>query len=175
MAIRLTAGSRGFTLIEVLVVMGVIAILVALLMPVIGTVRESAKKSQAKSEAQRIEAAIHAYFSDYNKLPLTTQGSADVLAETTASMTVIKAMIAQDPALNPRAVPYIAAQGQNLDGTYLDPWGSQYVLWFDANYDGRIDFKLGAITTNVPGSALVVSYGRKVGTPSFIYSHGFEQ
>ena len=185
MAKRLRAVRRGFTLIEMLVVMGVIGILVALLMPVIGMVRESAKKSQARTDAVRIESGLVAYFNDYNKFPLTTQGSGDVYSETTASMAIIKALTINGSAdaatkeLNPRMIPYVAVQGQLADGNCLDPWGSQYAIWLDADYNGSI----ACYGTNVPGPALVISYGRdklrgdkgtttKLGDD--IVSHGFQ-
>jgi prepilin-type N-terminal cleavage/methylation domain-containing protein len=58
------AGSRGksgFSLIEVMVVIGIIAILMALLMPALQRARQQAKSVQCKAHLQQIGAALQIY------------------------------------------------------------------------------------------------------------------
>jgi prepilin-type N-terminal cleavage/methylation domain-containing protein len=58
---------RGFTLIELIVVITIIAILIGLLFPAINGAQRQAKKVQAKNDLMQIVAAMNAYYTDYGK------------------------------------------------------------------------------------------------------------
>src|SRR4051795_13408576 len=58
------AARRAFTLVELLVVIGVIALLVALLLPVLGRARESANQVKCLSNVRQIAAALVSYAND---------------------------------------------------------------------------------------------------------------
>src|SRR3982751_5930949 len=66
--------SGAFTLIELLVVIVIISVLAGLAFPVFQSVQNSAKKTQAKNDLTQIVTAVNAFYTEYGKYPLATQG-----------------------------------------------------------------------------------------------------
>src|SRR4051794_23285258 len=60
---------RGFTLVELLVVIGIIALLIGILIPVVSRVRQAAHGANTKSLMQKISAACSAYQLTFNAYP----------------------------------------------------------------------------------------------------------
>lgn len=66
--------SSGFTLIEMLVVISIIAVIVALSLPNYLGARERARDTKRKSELVQLKNALRLYYNDYNRYPDTDFG-----------------------------------------------------------------------------------------------------
>jgi prepilin-type N-terminal cleavage/methylation domain-containing protein len=64
-----TAPRRGFTLVELLVVIGIIALLIGLLLPALGKVVQRAKGTQTLGTMQNFATACDSYFQEFGEYP----------------------------------------------------------------------------------------------------------
>lgn len=103
---------RGFTLIEIMVVIVILALLAALVGPKIIGRSDDAKLTDAKLQIRNIETALKLYKLDSGVYPTTEQG---LTALTT------KPTIGQIPK-NYRAEGYLESKS-----TPKDPWGNEYI------------------------------------------------
>ncbi len=65
---------EGFTLVELLVVIGIIALLAGILIPTVTTVMKKADTSHAKADLQRIVSAWESYYREYGAWPVGESG-----------------------------------------------------------------------------------------------------
>ena len=68
------AGQRGFTLIEIMVVVIIIGLLAAVIVPTVINKVDEARISKAKADIQSLETALTMYRLDNSKYPTTDQG-----------------------------------------------------------------------------------------------------
>ncbi|NNE92569.1 MAG: prepilin-type N-terminal cleavage/methylation domain-containing protein [Verrucomicrobiales bacterium] len=152
--------SGGFTLMELLVVVTIIAILAGFLFPVVNGIIRKTRGSQAEQTAQNLKAAISAYFTDYRKYPARSDGGtiADVTVE--SSHELMDILLPSDAekrpgGLNTRGTGYYTGKtakpisgGRYRSGVVLeadgggelwDPFGSYYRVRMDADYNQRVD------------------------------------
>ncbi|MCA9184910.1 MAG: type II secretion system protein [Pirellulaceae bacterium] len=64
---------RGFTIVELLVTIGIIGLLVALLMPAIHAAREAARRAQCQSQLRQVGIAMQHYVDVHKEFPLAAQ------------------------------------------------------------------------------------------------------
>jgi len=70
----MSSNKRGFTLVELLVVVAIIGVLVALLLPAVQSAREAARRSQCLSQLKQVGLAMHNYENTYGRLPVGAYG-----------------------------------------------------------------------------------------------------
>jgi prepilin-type N-terminal cleavage/methylation domain-containing protein len=149
---------RGFTLVELLTVIAIIAVLMALLFPAANAVKDAARKTQAKNDLTNIANAVKAYYTEYGKYPCGSHTGQDAQDYLTANDNDRKTLFdtlrvpfpSTPPSLNPRAIAFlevpaakndVAGQrkgGVGSDGVFYDPWGSPYWVKMDNNYNGLL-------------------------------------
>lgn len=97
---------RGFTLIELMIVVVILGLLATIVMPRILSRPEQARRAKAKIDIRNIESALALFKTDTGRFPTTSEGLA---------------LLVSDPGI----------RGYNSDGYLdkvpLDPWGNQYI------------------------------------------------
>jgi general secretion pathway protein G len=110
--------SRGFTLIEIMVVVVILAVLGALVVPKILENVDKARATRARSDIQAIETALDLYRLDNFKYPTTEQG--------------LQALVT--PPSDPSLTNY--RSGGYLKSLPIDPWNNPY-QYVSPGADGR--------------------------------------
>lgn len=97
MVVRLE--KRGFTLVELLVVITIIGILIALLLPAVQAAREAARRAQCVNNLKQLALALHNYHQTFNLFPINYGGNGAYDATSTGHswMTGILPYIEQQP------------------------------------------------------------------------------
>ena len=99
---------RGFTLIEIMVVVIIIGLLAAVIVPQVVDKVDQAKMTRAKADIQALEAALTMFRLDNSRYPTTDQGLAALVTQPT------------DPAIRHwRPGGYVPRLSK-------DPWGNEY-------------------------------------------------
>jgi len=74
LAERASPRRAGYTLIELLTTVGVIAILISLLLPAVQSARESARRAACANKLRQMTLSVQGYDSTHNRLPCWTTG-----------------------------------------------------------------------------------------------------
>lgn len=118
---------KGFTLIEVMVVVVILSILAAVVVPKIMDNPDKARATKARQDIRAIESALNLYRLDNFQYPSTDQG--------------LEALVEQ-PSGSPEPRNWKA--GGYLDRLPQDPWGNDY-QYLSPGENGEIDiYSLGA-------------------------------
>lgn len=118
--------ARGFTLIEIMVVVIIIALLAAVIVPNIMSRVDDAKVTKAREDIAQLTTALKFYYLDNSKYPTSEQG--------------LKALVAQP---NDSSITHWR---QYLEGGLKqDPWGHDYLYTYPGTHGEPYDlYTLGA-------------------------------
>ena len=163
---------RGFTLVELLVVITIIAVLVGISVPVYNTVMRNAKKQQANVLCNAIKNAVKGYYSEYSKFPLPAEGTATETTALRTDATIVPALLGTNTQLNPRTIKFLpdlkqvepgGANGLIVDGeevSVVDPWGEELYIMMDVDGDTKIENPdSGSASTTLYQDVIVYSSG----------------
>jgi general secretion pathway protein G len=120
---------RGFSLVEILVVLVIIGLLVSIVAPNVLRRADEARVQKVKADFKNIETALKLYRLDNFAYPSTEQG--------------LQALV-EKPAIDP--IPNNWKQGGYLETMPVDPWGRPYLYLQPAEFgSGEYDiYSLGA-------------------------------
>lgn len=122
---RLRAVQRGFTLIELMVVLVIIGVLAALIVPNVLDRTDDARVTAARTDVNNLMQALKLYRLDNQRYPTNEQGLAALVAK-------------------PAASPVPPNWRRYLDKLPNDPWGRPY-QYLNPGVNGEIDvLSLGA-------------------------------
>jgi prepilin-type N-terminal cleavage/methylation domain-containing protein len=168
--------SRKFTLVELLIVIGIIAILAGILLPVVNGAAKRADMTKAKAEITTLINAIKQFESTYGVLPQPdgiTKDNEEIKDDDFTQLILILQAddgTKTDPLLAPANVNKNSRKTRFLDivgnqrGQFNDPWGQKYIVLIDYNYDGKI--------ATIPPGVGVVTDGDPLYFSVVAYSHG---
>ncbi|WP_193213616.1 prepilin-type N-terminal cleavage/methylation domain-containing protein [Luteolibacter marinus] len=170
--------SRGFTLVELLVVISIIIVLAAMSFGGIQIAQNKVKGVQTKTAATALYNAIEQYYSEYSKLPDIGMQGDEMVTEGASGQELLTILLGKEEKgsemENPRQIPFLTAQvtqikkkgglfyGRNTgqpEGLY-DAWGNPFYVRFDDDYDDEIrdPFKQSNVIRNK--KVIVYSYGK---------------
>lgn len=105
-AVNLTYRQKGFTLIELMIVVVILGLLATIIMPKILGRPEQARRVKAKADIRSIQSALALFKTDTGRFPTTSEG--------------LEALVN-----NPGIKGY--SSDAYLDSVPVDPWGNKYV------------------------------------------------
>jgi len=135
---------NAFTLVELLVVIGVIAILSAITFGIASGVYQRQARSTAQAELAALSAALDAYRLEHGGYPEATgdpesDGNAEALFLTLTGE------------WDPRGEPFVGGRRRVFvelgkftveDDRFVDPWGENYIYQYDPDWTNRFGFVL---------------------------------
>ncbi|MBI5395987.1 MAG: type II secretion system protein [Verrucomicrobia bacterium] len=137
--------ARGFTLVELLVVILIIGMLMALLFPALTAVKNAVNKARAKEKMVALMGATVAYKNDYSRLPRPRNATELVLIFNGLRDPITVQDVDSLLKENPRKIKYLEFAAKEVtvpgaagkSGPLYDPWGVPYAYCFDNGTGGE--------------------------------------
>jgi prepilin-type N-terminal cleavage/methylation domain-containing protein len=146
-------GRHGFTLVELLVVITLIAVLAGVSVPVYNSIMKNMRVTQTRVLAVSLQNSVKGYYTEYQKYPVPSTGGSETEAIRTDSM-LIPALMGKDPITNPRQIPFlpelkdatetgkyglIMEGGGATSARVVDSWGEEYFVIMDLDYNNEVE------------------------------------
>jgi len=115
---------KGFTLLELLTVISIIAVLMGIVVPIVSEATRKSKVAKSRATIAKIEMALSAYENDWGEFPPPPSNTAPDLNNNTGDLyTFLNAR-----STSGSAYMEIRTQDTNSNDQILDPWGNPYVV-----------------------------------------------
>jgi type II secretory pathway pseudopilin PulG len=142
--------SEAFTLLELLIVIGIIATFFGLAFPIFQSVQDRAKRVEAKNDLIQVVTAANAFYTEYGRYPTdqSTDAAATYGGGGSSNKFVLDELRAKTATLNTRQIVFISPAEDTSqpspkgkigsDGQFHDPWSSAYAFRMDADYNNEV-------------------------------------
>ena len=146
--------SNGFTLVELLVVITIIAVLAGAGFAAGNAAIQKAKKTTALATCIAIESAVSNFYNEYGSMPTALTVDTEINTKDNVK-DFLDILLGLEPTtgtpLNARAIKFLSVKegkakkngliynsaGTTVEGLY-DPWGGTYKVMLDADYDEKV-------------------------------------
>jgi len=152
---------KAFTLLECMVVVGILTLLISIILAAISASKQHARKVIAAIEVKNIESAWRQYYAEYRKWP--SFASEFIPIPITGNVAFILQGLNDSSDNNPRRIPFFIFRKINAYSNPVNPWGTKtsnstnffYYVMFDTDGDNSIVTPAG---TNVQRPVIVWTY-----------------
>lgn len=101
--------------------------------------KAEANITKSKQYCLSLAVSIQSYRDDYGYFPASLDKEKDTTF--TSSADFISVIDGTDEKSNPRKKRYLFLDAKRLGKKLLDPWGREYQVVLDCNYDGKLTYK----------------------------------
>jgi type II secretory pathway pseudopilin PulG len=128
---------KAFTLVELLVVIGILFVLVSLLLAGVSAAKEKARRVVALTEIKQLETALKCYYQEYQSWPVPAgYNETDPWPVTSDLASILQGT--KSGTFNINKLQFMEFN-KLVNGIPVNPWGTQYFCKFDSTFDNAIN------------------------------------